>query len=216
MSKEKEKNLKGLSKAIYILAAIVRVISWIGFAVLLIVTVITPVLASKVKVTESTIELGDKTIEYYKEDSDLIIKYKEDSWTFKGNDAVAIETLLTKIRELSVKKIAVAIEVSLVCALASLVLNALVFKKLGKLFHSIHDSATPFKEEHPAYLRQMGYYMIAIFGVSILSSLLTSIIVGVDFSINTQSFDILAVLVIFALSYIFEYGYSKEANKKAE
>ena len=66
--KEKQKQMKALSKAIYILARIGKVIMILGMIVIILMMFLTPMIASNIEVKENnTIEVFHKKIEYERE-----------------------------------------------------------------------------------------------------------------------------------------------------
>lgn len=87
---------------------------------------------------------------------------------------------------------------------------------LEKLFININREDTPFSHINMIYIKKVAIYMtLGIIVPTVLSFLINIISNGaMDYSISTT--DIVTVLVLFSLYYIFKYGYEIQLDSKGK
>ena len=98
-----------------------------------------------------------------------------------------------------------------------LVLMILVFRYVEKLFNNIKNNKTPFILDNVVYIKKISYIMIALIMITPISGMLFNSILGLSSnSSEIELVGILEILIIFSMSYIFEYGYElqKDSNCK--
>jgi hypothetical protein len=89
-----------------------------------------------------------------------------------------------------------------------------MFKYLEKLFINIHNGDTPFTLENVNYIRKISYFLIATIIVPFILGVIMSYIMGIDLEAELELQDFIFVLIIFSISYIFEYGYEIQLDSK--
>ena len=92
----------------------------------------------------------------------------------------------------------------------------LIFTSLYKLFLNIHNGDTPFTIENINYIKKISYNIIAYIIITYLLGMITQIIVGVDLQIELEITDILFGIIVYSISYIFEYGYEIQLDSKGK
>ena len=100
--------------------------------------------------------------------------------------------------------------------ITNLVLTRIILRHLEQLFKNLHDGETPFTLENINHIKKMAYFMIATIATPIILMWLTKIITSLDADMNLEISNILEILFLFAISYVFEYGYEiqKDSNGK--
>ena len=215
---DKQKKMKGLSKAIYIIARIFKVITIIGIVGLLIAMIAAPVATSNIKVKDNQLKVFGEKIEYERTDTYITFNDGKDNIkTFNDKDEVeAIGKVLDYIEDNNMTRVTIILEFVLVCLEGVLVLTNMIFAKLDKLFTNVHNGDTPFTMENVGYIKMISYLMIATLVFNMLASGFGELLLegGIDFGMNLK--DILYILILFSLSYIFEYGYyiQQDSNGK--
>ena len=214
--KEKQKKMKGLSKAIYILSKIGEIVLKIGIVCILLVMIFIPFLVNNVEVkndeiiynNDSKIKIVDtngeeslniSNIEILDEDSkDTIIMIKD---VFLNN---------------SKTKIIIVTESGLALIITYIILLIIVLKYMQKLFKNINEGDTPFTLENVKYIKKMAYIMIATIVLSGIGSGIFDLLTKSSYSIDLKSFNLIEILFLFAISYIFEYGYEIQLDSKGK
>lgn len=199
-----EKNkIKGISKAIYIIAKINSVLVAMAGVVIVIMMFAVPLLVSKTEISESKIKFFNNEYEYSIKEGEL--RLDDNVYSYSAEDKAAkIIDLFEKDNKLETTIIA---EVTLAFGLATIALLYLAFSNLHKLFKNIYAEETPFNEKNINHIKLMAKYFLIAMIVSILGEFVVDIATGFSISLNINVTELLAVLIIYALSIIFEYGY---------
>jgi len=113
-------------------------------------------------------------------------------------------------------QIIVFLELGYGCLIVCLVLYRMTFNRLEKLFININQGDTPFTLENVRYIKEMAKIMIIALilptgGGFIFESILVS-----DLDVGFELFDVIQILFLFGISYIFEYGYELQQDTKAK
>ena len=199
--KEKQEKVKGLSKAIYIIAEIGKVIVSIAIVMALIGIIILPILALNVEIQEQNkIKAFGTEFEYQTRNEEMVLHY-DGGEVIIGlvDENTDMNAILEKIRNTSELSIIVIGEIFLICSVIVLICIYNIMKHVKNLFINIHNGDTPFTRENVQSIKKIAKYMI----ITILLPSVTenSITIGIDL------IEVLYILIIFCISYIFEYGY---------
>ena len=108
------------------------------------------------------------------------------------------------------------IEVTFICVIVTLVFVKNTFKHLEKLFINIHNGETPFTMENVEHIKKMSYLLIVVIILSCVSGVLSEFIFKQDFSYSIDLTDLIYILCLYSLSYIFEYGYEIQLDSKGK
>ena len=208
--KEKQEKVKGLSKAIYIIAEIGKVIVSIAIVMALIGIIILPILAFNVEIQEQNkIKAFGTELEYQTRNEEMDLKYANGEVVIglvdENTDMISI---LEKIRNTSKYSIIVIGEIFLICSVIVLICIYNIMKHVKNIFLNIHNGDTPFTRENVQSIKKTAKYMI----ITILLPTITenSVTIGSDL------LEVLYILIIFCLSYIFEYGYEIQLDSKGK
>ena len=99
--------------------------------------------------------------------------------------------------------------------LVDIVIMIIVLGYVEKLFNNIKNNNTPFTLDNVNYIKRISYMMIALIMITPISSSLFNLLI--DNFENSGGFElmsILEILIIFSMSYIFEYGYEIQKDSK--
>ena len=109
------------------------------------------------------------------------------------------------------------IEIGFIFLLASLIIMIIILKNVEKLFNNIKNNHTPFTMDNVNYIKKTAYLMIVLILITPISGLLFNSIFGMS-NENTgfELMNILEILIIFSMSYIFEYGYEIQKDSKGK
>ena len=205
LKKEKQEKVKGLSKAIYIIAEIGKVVTSIALVFVLIGIILVPILTYNVEIKDyNKIEVFGTEYDYQIRKGEIILEYNGGKMTLGLVDEnTDIYEVLEKLMSKSKLTIMVVGEILLICLLVFGVCIYNMMKHLKYLFVNIHNGETPFTKENIKSIKKVAIYMIA-------AMILPSIITGIDL------LDVLYILLLFCLSYIFEYGYEIQLDSKGK
>ena len=208
--KEKQEKVKGLSKAIYIIADIGKVIVSIAIVMGLIGIIVLPILTLNVEIQEQNkIKAFGTEFEYQTRNEEMVLKYANGEVVIGLVDEnTDMNSILEKIRNTSKFSIIVIGEIFLICSLIVLICIYKIMKHIKNLFVNIHNGDTPFTRENVQSIKKTAKYMI----ITILLPTITenSVTIGIDL------LEVLYILIIFCLFYIFEYGYEIQLDSKGK
>jgi hypothetical protein len=89
-----------------------------------------------------------------------------------------------------------------------------LLKHLEKLFVNINEGETPFTLENVSHIKKMSYFMIAAIIVSSIGGTLLSIVTSTEVNIDFNLFNVGEIIFLYAMAYIFEYGYKIQMDSK--
>ena len=97
----------------------------------------------------------------------------------------------------------------------TIVITITILKNVEKLFDNIKTNNTPFTLENVGYIKKISYLMIALIILEpIAGTFLGLITQEIDGESAFELVSILEILIIFSMSYIFEYGYEIQKDSK--
>lgn len=92
----------------------------------------------------------------------------------------------------------------------------IMLRSVERLFINIYREDTPFTLINVKYIRRIAFYLIlSIFGPAVFGTVF-QVITGLEFGISFELMDVMIALIIFSLSYIFEYGYEIQLDSKGK
>ena len=217
-----QKKVKGLSKAIAIIAKIGRIFCYVAIPFIIFIMVIIPMLVKNINVVDNKIVFNgpiDSSItleESMEEEGSVVtIKYRG-SLVAKEKNQYSIMTIKSVLERSNKGTIIATAETSLVFLITQIVLISIVLFYLEKLFNNINSGDTPFTMDNVAYIKKMAYMMIAAILLPGFTGLIAESISGIDLNLDFNLFNVLEILFLFSLAYIFEYGYLIQLDSKGK
>lgn len=212
----KQRKIKGLSKAIYIITKIGKIVTLILAPIILLCMIALPLILSKIDVKDDAFVVNGKTkIEVIEDEKGVHLKYDDHIIAFEG-DEKAITIVKDVLQNNSKAYIIGYSEVSLTVALILLVITYLALRNMEKLFKNIHDGETPFTLENVNYIRKVANLLIAIIVIPVILNLASSLVFKKTMDISISGVTITEILFLFSMSYIFEYGYKLQLDSNAK
>lgn len=193
--KEKQIKVKLISKIIYVLANIINKI-FIGVAVLISIMILAlPFIGKSARISGADL---------------LISNVKVASITTYG------ELAYEYINNHSFDEIIFHAEILLVGSLISIVCIAKVFENLYKLFFNIHNGDTPFTLDNINRIKKISFFIIFYIVFSFIYGVMCSILMELNLGAELELTDIVYALIIYSISFIFEYGYELQIDSKGK
>lgn len=211
---EEQKKMKGLSKAIYVIARIFKVISIIGLVGTLIGLIASIVVIPNMEfdLENERIEIFNKKFDYVIDDIKFEIKYDDEKFLVEHSNLPVVQKIMTANKFYQVS-FAIILFVS-----GGFFMIALfkAFTYLEKLFLNIHNEDTPFNMFNVSYIKKIAIYLILSIIIPDVIGTISGLAYGLDLDISIEVMDIVFILIIFALSYIFKYGYEIQLDSKGK
>ena len=220
---EKQRKIKGISKAIYILARIGKIITTIAIPIIAFLVIVTPIFINNIELKDNTIvfkgaRIDDKiTITEEKSEDGIAIKLKVNNVLVadeKNQDTIL--QMKNVLENNSKGSIIAYLELGYLCLIVCLVLYRMTLKRLEKLFININEGDTPFTLENVKYIKEMAKLMIVALILPTGGGIVFERILGADLDVGFELFDIVQILFLFGIAYIFEYGYELQLDSKGK
>ncbi len=220
---EKQKKIKGISKAIYVLARIGKIAVTIAIPIIVFLLIVTPIFISHIELKDNTIvfkgsRIDDKiTITEEKANDGVTLQLKaNDILVADEKNQDTILQMKNILENNSKVQIIAFLELGFGCLVICLVLYRMTLNRLEKLFININQGDTPFTLENVKYIKQMAKLMIIALILPSGGGVIFEKILGADLGVDFELFDVIQILFLFGISYIFEYGYELQQDTKAK
>lgn len=220
---EKQKKIKGISKAIYILARIGKIITTVAIPIIVFLIIVTPIFISNIELKDNTIvfkgtRIDDKiTITEEKANDGITLQLKANGALIADErNQDTILQMKSVLENNSKGQIIAFLESGFGCLIICLVLYRMILSRLEKLFININEGDTPFTLENVKYIKQIAKLMIVALVLPSVGEIVFEKILSTDLDVGLELFDVIQILFLFGISYIFEYGYELQQDTKAK
>ncbi len=214
---EKQTKVKVLSKIIAIISKIGWIAAIVGICLVGIIAIVLPIALKEVDIKDNKIVSKNDIIEIVDEGDKLVLRHNNIVIAAES-DQQAIATIRTVLsNNLNNKPLLIGfLEVAFITLIISLVLVIFMFKRLEKLFNNINKGDTPFTLENVEHIKKIAYIMIALIIIPNISGVIFELILKTDLDVSFEMFSGVEILILFVISYIFEYGYEIQLDSKGK
>ncbi len=212
-NEEKQNQVKTLSNVIRLIGKIGGIVLKVAIPFVIIAMILTPYLVNNIQVEDNNISFKSDNIKVV--DKDKIQLYGIVLLDLEDN--VDKEMIVNVFNNNSKYEIIGYLEAGLVFLLIDLIIIIIILGCVEKLFENIKNNNTPFTLVNVNYIKKISYLMIALIIISPLSDISFNLMLGLsEGSSGFELISILEILIIFSMSYIFEYGFEiqKDSNGK--
>lgn len=219
---EKQKKIKGISKAIYVLARIGKIACKVAIPIIILIMIATPFFLKNIEVENNELIWNGSNDKFSITDDEnkITLKYNDNIILADDNSQSAnikyIEKFIGVLNNNSKYLVIGYIEVGFICVVISVFLYEMILSRLEKLFINISQGDTPFTLENVKYIKDMAKLMLLILILPNLGRIIFEKIFLMDLNIGFEAFDVVQIVFIFGISYIFEYGYELQQDTKAK
>lgn len=215
-AKEQQK-MKGLSKAIAVIARIGKIISIVAIPILVVSMIITLFVASRLEIKDNKMiwNNANESITVVETEEQISVEFNGNIIA-KINSAYELEMVKDLLQNNSKEAILFYIETGFLFLIVVLVLTSILLSSLEKLFTNINQGDTPFTLENVRHIKKMAYLMIAITILPNMIGALFEMFLRTDLNIEFEMFSLVEILVLFSIAYIFEYGYEIQRDSKGK
>lgn len=210
--KEKQQKVKTLTKILSLIGKIAGIVVKVAILFVIIAMIVIPIFLSNIDVENNKIISKNIDIQLVEHGNRINIDYKghTDISDIPNEDFDKLANVLKENKTITIVKL----ELGFTTLLVFLIILTKLLKHLEELFENINKGETPFTLLNVEHIKKMSYCMIACiilsgFGEGILSSSINN-----EISFGLELFDIVEILFLYALSYIFEYGYEIQKDSK--
>jgi len=212
-NESKQNHVKSLSNIISLIGKIGSIVLKVAIPFVVIAMFLVPYLINNLEIINNKIIsktdqieiIADNKIEVY---NFMLIELDHD---------MTFQDLVSILNNHSKTKIIIYLEIGLLFLIIDLIIMIIILEYVYKLFTNIKEKTTPFILENVKYLKRITYLIITLIMISPITNMLFSHIL--DISSNSDGIElvsILEILIIFSMSYIFEYGYEIQKDSQGK
>jgi len=209
----KQNQVKSLSNIISLIGKIGAIVLKVAIPFIIIIMLLIPYIVNNVVITENEISFKTDNIKIVDKD-----KLEVFNVVLIGLDEeTSLKEIINIYNNNSKYEIIGYLEAGLVFLLIDLIIMIIILNYVEKLFSNIKNNNTPFTIDNINYIKRISYLMIALIIINPLSNTLFSLLLDTqETSSETELISILEILIIFSMSYIFEYGYEIQKDSKGK
>ena len=212
-NESKQNQVKSLSNVISLTGKIGGIVLKVAIPFVIIAMALIPYIINNVEIkgdelsfkTENIKLIDDSKIEIF----DVIL--------FDIEDGISSGEIIEIFDNNSKYEIIGYLEVGCLFLIANLIIMIIILNYVEKLFNNIKNNNTPFTLDNVNYIKRISYLMIALIIINPLSGIIFNSLLGLtESSSSFELMNILEILIIFSMSYIFEYGYEIQKDSKGK
>ena len=213
-NEKKQKEVKTLSNVISLIGKIGAIVLKVAIPFIILGMILVPYIVNNIEIKDNEIVFKTDNIKIIGENKIEIHDIIIGEFDIQAEDYDVIEMF----EDNSNIKIITYIETGLVFLLVELYIMIIILGCIEKLFNNIKDKTTPFTLDNVKYIKKISYLIIALILITPISDILFSIILGISTGGSSpfELMSILEILIIFSMSYIFEYGYEIQKDSKGK
>ena len=212
-NEKKQGEVKALSNVISLIGKIGSIVLMVAIPFIILMMLLIPYIIKNIEVRNDEIVFKTDNIKIIDENKIKINDVVIGEFDIDGEEYKIVDVLKNN----SNFKIIGFIETGLIFLIVDIIIMIYVLKYVEKLFNNIKNNTTPFILENVKFIKRISYLMIALIIVSPISDVVFSLLL--DISEGESAFElinILEILIIFSMAYIFEYGYEIQKDSKGK
>ena len=211
--KEKQNQMKGISKILSLIGKIGAIVARVGLVFVIIAMVTIPFAFNYIDVKDGQLVSNNNAIKVVEYDNQLDIRINDSTavTNIKSND---VNMMANAIEKYSKPGVVIFFELGFAFLVAFLIVLIKTLKHLELLFDNINKGETPFTLENVNHIKKMSYLLIACIILSAAGQ--TAMNIPMDSDIEFSMFNIVEILFLYSMSLIFEYGYEIQLDSKGK
>ncbi|MCI9434508.1 MAG: helix-turn-helix transcriptional regulator [Bacilli bacterium] len=222
--KEQQKKMKLISKTIYLIARISRILVMVCIPVIISSMILLGIVTSKIRIVDNGINndeisfniMKDRVIIWENNDS-IFVKVNDKLETINDIKTKETITIIKDVLKNHSKYVALGyVEVGLLFLIVCLILVIIILKHLENLFYNINNGDTPFTLENSIHIKKIAYLMIVITILPNIVGIIFELILNYDLNVGFEMFSLIEILFLFSIAYIFQYGYEIQLDSKGK
>lgn len=213
--KEKQKQMKGISKVLSLIGKIAGIVARVAIGFVIVAMVSIPFLLKDIDVKDGKIVSNNKTIQIvqYEKGADIRISGNTIATNIKNEDTI---NLANSIEKYTKPGVITLMELGFSVLVGFLVVLVMLLKHLEELFSNVNKGETPFTLDNVKHIKMMTYFMIAAIVLSGIGEGLFDVVASKDVDFGLSLFSVVEILFLYSMSLIFEYGHEIQLDSKGK
>ena len=213
--KEKQSQMKGISKVLSLIGKITAIVLRVAIGFLVAAMILLPIGFKYIDIEDGKIVSKDKKIQ--------IVEVGKSTEIRIGDHAVLadvkqsdINNIAPAIERFGEPGVIILLEVGMVFLGAFLIVLIKALEHLEKLFKNINEGDTPFTLDNVEHIKKMSYLMIACIVLASIGGVILNIPLKNEIDLDFNILSITEILFLYSMSLIFEYGYEIQQDSKGK
>ena len=211
--KEKQKQMKGISKVLSLVGKITAIVLRVAFGFLVAGMILLPFGFKYIDVQDGRIVSKDKKVQVVEVGKSTEIRVG-DHVVLADVKTSDIDNITPAIERFGETGVIVFLELGMVFLGAFIIVLNKALKHLELLFKNINEGDTPFTLDNVDHIKKMSYLMIACIILSSLGGVILNIPLKNEVDLDFNLLNIVEILFLYSMSLVFEYGHEIQLDSK--
>lgn len=213
--KEKQSQMKGISKVLLLVGKITAIVLRVAFGFLVAGMILLPIGFKYIDVEDGKIVSKDKKIQIVEVGNSFEIRIGDHvvAADVKESDINIIAPSIEKYGETGV---VVFLEIGMAFLGAFIIVLIKSLKHLELLFKNINEGDTPFTLDNVDHIKKMAYLMITCIILSAISQTILNIPLREQINLELNVLNLIEILFLYSMSLVFEYGHEIQLDSKGK
>ena len=213
--KEKQSQMKGISKILSLVGKITAIVLRVAVGFLVAAMILLPIGFKYIDIEDGKIVSKDKKIQ--------IVEIGNSTEIRIGNHVVVadvkesdINNIAPAIEHYGEPGVIILLEVGMVFLGAFIIVLIKALTHLELLFKNINEGDTPFTLDNVDHIKKMAYLMITCIILSAIGQTILNIPLREQVNLELNVLNLIEILFLYSMSLVFEYGHEIQQDSKGK
>ena len=211
--KEKQKQMKGISKVLSLIGKITAIVLKVAFGFLVAGMILLPFGFKHIDVQDGHLIAKDKKVQVVEVGKSTEIRVG-DHVVVADVKTSDIDNITPAIERFGTTGVVVFLELGMAFLGAFIIVLVKALKHLELLFKNINEGDTPFTLDNVDHIKKMSYLMIACIILSSIGGVILNIPLKNEVDLDINLLNIVEILFLYSMSLVFEYGHEIQLDSK--
>ena len=213
--KEKQNQMKGISKVLSLVGKITAIVLRVAFGFLVAGMILLPIGFKYIDIEDGKIVSKDKKIQIVEVGKSTEIRIGDHvvAADVKQSDISIIGPSIERYGETGV---VVFLEIGMAFLGAFIIVLIKSLKHLELLFKNINEGDTPFTLDNVDHIKKMAYLMITCIILSAIGQTILNIPLREQVNLELNVLNLIEILFLYSMSLVFEYGHEIQLDSKGK
>lgn len=215
LKKEKQKQMKGISKVLSLVGKITSIVLRVALGFLVLAMILVPFGFQFLDIKDGHLITKDKKIQ--------IVEVGKNTEIRIGDHVVATDMKASDINNMAIAidrygetGVVVFLELGMVFLGAFIIVLIKSLEHLELLFKNINEGDTPFTLDNVDHIKKMAYLMITCIILSSIGQTILNIPLRGQVNLELNILNIIEILFLYSMSIVFEYGHEIQLDSKGK
>ena len=215
LKKEKQKQMKGISKVLSLVGKITSIVLRVALGFLVLAMILVPFGFQFLDIKDGHLTTKDKKIQIVEVGKNTEIRIG-DHVVAADMKAKDINTMAIAIDQFGETGVVILLELGMIFLGAFIIVLIKSLEHLKLLFKNINEGDTPFTLDNVDHIKKMAYLMITCIILSSIGQTILNIPLRGQVNLELNILNIIEILFLYSMSIVFEYGHEIQLDSKGK